>query len=98
MRYIVTGGAGYIGSKLVRRLAKQNSVIVIDEDIEKVGDLQKNAVYIGCDVCDTEKIRKITGFEEKSVCEDEQEAYDYWKENYNHNREDCCNLRFKGSL
>lgn len=42
MRYIVTGGAGYIGSRLVRRLAKQNSVIVIDEDIEKVGDLKKN--------------------------------------------------------
>ena len=59
MRYIVTGGAGYIGSRLVRRLAKRNSVIVRDEDIEKVGDLQKNAVYSGCDVCDTEKIRKI---------------------------------------
>lgn len=59
MKYIVTGGSGYIGSRLVRRLAKQNSVIVIDEDIEKVGDLQKNVVYIGCDVCDTEKIRKI---------------------------------------
>lgn len=30
-----------------------------------------------------------------SVCEDESEAYEYWKENYNPNKEDCCNLRRK---
>lgn len=28
-----------------------------------------------------------------SVCEDEDIAYEYWKENYNPNKEDCCNLR-----
>ena len=28
-----------------------------------------------------------------SVCEDETEAYNYWKDNYNPNKEDCCNLR-----
>lgn len=28
-----------------------------------------------------------------SVCEDVQEHYDYWKENYNPNKNDCCNLR-----
>ena len=28
-----------------------------------------------------------------SVCEDEDEAYEYWKENFNPNKEDCCNLR-----
>lgn len=28
-----------------------------------------------------------------SVCEDETEAYNYWKSNYNPNKEDCCNLR-----
>lgn len=38
-------------------------------------------------------INKITGFKEKTVCEDEQRAYEYWKENYNHNKNDCCNLR-----
>lgn len=27
-----------------------------------------------------------------SVCEDVQEHYDYWKEHYNPNKEDCCNL------
>ena len=28
-----------------------------------------------------------------SVCEDETEAYEYWKNNFNPNKEDCCNLR-----
>lgn len=28
-----------------------------------------------------------------SVCEDETRAYNYWKDNYNPNKEDCCNLR-----
>ena len=30
---------------------------------------------------------------EISVCEDEDKAYEYWKDNYNPNKEDCCNLR-----
>ena len=28
-----------------------------------------------------------------SVCEDEDKAYEYWKDNYNPNKDDCCNLR-----
>lgn len=28
-----------------------------------------------------------------SVCEDVQEHYDYWKETFNPNKDDCCNLR-----
>lgn len=40
-----------------------------------------------------EYINKITGFKEMTVCEDESEAYEYWKENFNHNPDDCCNLR-----
>lgn len=28
-----------------------------------------------------------------SVCEDENEAYKYWTDNFNPNKEDCCNLR-----
>lgn len=28
-----------------------------------------------------------------SVCEDYTEHYEYWKANYNPNKEDCCNLR-----
>ncbi len=40
-----------------------------------------------------ELIKNITGFKEISVCEDESEAYEYWKTNVNHNADDCCNLR-----
>lgn len=32
-------------------------------------------------------------FKEMTVCEDETEAYEYWKSNFNFNKEDCCNLR-----
>lgn len=40
-----------------------------------------------------EYISKITGFKEMSVCEDEDEAYNWFKYNFNHNPDDCCNLR-----
>ena len=40
-----------------------------------------------------EYISKITGFEEMTVCEDEDEAYEYWTHHFNHNPDDCCNLR-----
>ena len=38
-------------------------------------------------------ISKIDGFKEVTVCEDESEAYEYWKGNFNPNPDDCCNLR-----
>lgn len=40
-----------------------------------------------------EYLKGITGFREVTVCEDEDEAYKYWQDNFNPNREDCCNLR-----
>ena len=40
-----------------------------------------------------EYIKQITGFKEMTVCEDEDEAYQYWKQNVNFNKDDCCNLR-----
>ena len=42
-----------------------------------------------------EKIRIISKIKipEISVCEDEDTAYDYWVNNYNPNKDDCCNLR-----
>lgn len=40
-----------------------------------------------------ELIKKITGFKEVSVCEDENEAYKYWQTYFNPNPNDCCNLR-----
>ena len=38
-------------------------------------------------------VSKITGFKEMTVCEDESKAYEYWQKNFNHNPDDCCNLR-----
>ena len=40
-----------------------------------------------------ELISKISGFKEMTVCEDESMAWEYWKENFNNNKNDCCNLR-----
>lgn len=34
-------------------------------------------------------------FKEMTVCDDVQEHYDYFKENYNYNKDDCCNLTLK---
>ena len=42
-----------------------------------------------------ELINKIYGFKEITVCEDETEAYNYWKNNFNPDPDDCCNLRKK---
>ena len=40
-----------------------------------------------------ELLKNITGFDQVSVCEDETEAYEYWKAHVNPNPNDCCNLR-----
>lgn len=38
-------------------------------------------------------IKSIKGIKEISVCEDERKAYYFWKNHFNPNKEDCCNLR-----
>lgn len=43
-----------------------------------------------------EYLERVKGFKELSVCEDETEAYQYFRENVNVNPGDCCNLRMKG--
>lgn len=40
-----------------------------------------------------ELLNQIKGFEEYTVCDDVESHYQYFKKNYNHNPEDCCNLR-----
>ena len=40
-----------------------------------------------------EYLANITGFREVTVCEDESEAYEYWKLHFNPDPDDCCNLR-----
>lgn len=41
-----------------------------------------------------EQLEKLD-FKEMTVCDDVQEHYDYFKENYNFNKDDCCNLTLK---
>lgn len=40
------------------------------------------------------QLQEIKGFKEVTVCEDVDEHYEYWKNNVNPNKEDCCNLRY----
>ena len=40
------------------------------------------------------QLEKITGFKELTVCEDVTEHYNYWRNNINPNKDDCCNLKF----
>ena len=40
-----------------------------------------------------EWMKKITGFKEITVGEDEERAYAYWRDHFNPNPNDCCNLR-----
>ncbi len=44
-----------------------------------------------------EKLRLLEGFTipQKSICDDVDEHYEYFKENYNFNKEDCCNVSKK---
>lgn len=43
-----------------------------------------------------EYLKMVTGFKQVSVCEDVTEHYEYWKNNVNCNKDDCCNLRKEG--
>lgn len=38
---------------------------------------------------------RIKGFGQITVCDDEDEAYNYWRDNFNPNKNDCCNLRIR---
>ena len=40
------------------------------------------------------QLEKITGFKELTVCEDVTQHYNYWRNNINPNKDDCCNLKF----
>lgn len=47
---IVTGGAGSIGSELVRQLAPKNRVVVLDIDETRMFDLVEELRQSGCDI------------------------------------------------
>lgn len=44
-------------------------------------------------LAEKQKILKKKKIQEITVCEDVTEHYEYWRDNFNPNRNDCCNLR-----
>lgn len=62
-KYLVTGGTGFIGSALVKRLVKEGNVVrVLDNNargsIKKLGDVYKDIEFVEGDIRDPEIVKK----------------------------------------
>lgn len=62
-------------------------------DIDYTPYVVKQSGYLHRTLEDKKGLLKgITGFKYVSVCEDETQAYEYWRDHFNPNPDDCCNL------
>ncbi|MEK7540620.1 MAG: NAD-dependent epimerase/dehydratase family protein [Patescibacteria group bacterium] len=61
MKYLVTGGAGFIGSHLADKLIEQNHKVIIIDDLSagKKENLNPKAKFYQLDICDFKKIKPI---------------------------------------
>ena len=64
-RFLITGGAGFIGSNLARRLVSQGEQVVILDDFstgkqENLEDIRSSIEVIKGDICDIDIVRKAT--------------------------------------
>ena len=81
--------------KIVVEFLRVNSWIKKWFNIDYTPYTVKEGGYLHRPLADKiELLKRITGFKEVTVCEDESEAYEYWKNNFNPNPDDCCNLSF----
>ena len=72
---------------------KEPLVSVLNTSAKTVGEYI-NSFNLDEFVEDEDYASYITGFDELTICEDVTEHYQYWQENINFNKNDCCNLRF----
>jgi UDP-glucose 4-epimerase len=67
MKYLVTGGAGFIGSNLVKELVKENDVIVVDNlisgDLNNLADVLDKITFIRASAGDVLEIDKFKGID-----------------------------------
>ncbi len=68
-RILITGGAGSVGSELVRQLSKHNKILIIDIDETRMFDLVEELKLQGnnidgyvCDIRDFDELRVLTDF------------------------------------
>jgi UDP-glucose 4-epimerase len=60
-KYLVTGGACFIGSQLVDKLIEQNNEVIVIDDLSagKKENLNTKAIFYQLDICDFEKIKPV---------------------------------------
>ena len=62
-KYLITGGAGFIGSNLARKLLSLGEEVVVLDDLstgkrENLGDIKDRVKLVVGDICDVEKVRE----------------------------------------
>ena len=79
--------------KAIVEFLRVNSWILKRFDIDEDGYFIREGGYRHMPLEEKKRIIRKIRIPSISVCEDVQEHYDYWKNHFNPNPDDCCNLR-----